>query len=124
MKWCEVNKTFGTSDNFKNILGLMDLVATLPASSAIAEQGFSIMKQTKNDWRSRLLSDKMTEIMRVKIHSSSIKEFDPLSAIHLWNSSSTRGRRVNQQPYGERELEEEEELSEMESDYELEPEDK
>jgi hypothetical protein len=119
-----VNKTFGTSDNFKNILGLMDLVATLPASSAIAEQGFSIMKQTKNDWRSRLLSDKMTEIMRVKIHSSSIKEFDPLSAIHLWNSSSTRGRRMNQQPYGERELEEEEELSEMESDYELEPEDK
>ena len=61
--------------------------------------------------------------MRVKIHSPSIKEFDPLSAIHLWNSSSTRGRRVNQQPYGERELEEEE-LSEMESDYELEPEDK
>ena len=125
MKWCEVNKTFGTSDNFKNILGLMDLVATLPASSAIAEQGFSIMKQAKNDWRSRLLSDKMTEIMRVQIHSSLIKEFDPLSAIHLWNSSSTRGRRVNQQPYGERELEEEEEeLSEMESDYELEPEDK
>ena len=69
----------------------------------------------------------MTEIMRVKIHSPSIKEFDPLFAIHLWNSSSTRGRRVNQQPYGERELEEEEKLSEyseMESDYELEPEDK
>ena len=104
----------------------MDLVATLPASSANAEQGFSIMKQAKNDWRSRLLSDKMTEIMRVKIHSPSINEFDPLSAIHLWNSSSTRGRRMNQQPYDERELEEEEELSEyseMESDYELEPED-
>jgi hypothetical protein len=69
----------------------------------------------------------MTEIMRVKIHSPSVKDFDPLSAIHLWNSSSTRGRRVNRQPYGERELEEEEELSEyseMESDYELEPEDK
>jgi hypothetical protein len=28
---------------------------------------------------------KMTEIMRVKIHSPSIKEFDPLSAVHLWN---------------------------------------
>jgi hypothetical protein len=122
-----VNKTFGISDNLENILGLMDLVATLPASSANAEQGFSIMKQAKNDWRSRLLSDKMTEIMRVKIHSPSINEFDPLSAIHLWNSSSTRGRRMNQQPYDERELEEEEELSEyseMESDYELEPEDK
>ena len=52
----------------------------------------------------------MTEIMRVKIHSPSIKEFDPLSTVHLWNSSSTRGRtrRVNQQPYGERELEKEE----------------
>jgi hypothetical protein len=65
--------------------------------------------------------------MRVKIPSPSINEFDPLSAIHLWNSSSTRGRRVNQQPYDERELEQEEELSEyseMESDYELEPEDK
>ena len=122
-----MNKTFGISDNLENILGLMDLVATLPASSANAEQGFSIMKQAKNDWRSRLLSDKMTEIMRVKIHSPSINEFDPLSAIHLWNSSSTRGRRMNQQPYDERELEEEEELSEyseMESDYELEPEDK
>jgi hypothetical protein len=45
-------------------------------------------------------------------YSPSINEFDPLSAIHLWNSSSTRGRRMNQQPYDERELEEEEELSE------------
>ena len=108
-----MNKTFGISDNLENILGLMDLVATLPASSANAEQGFSIMKQAKNDWRSRLLSDKMTEIMRVKIHSPSINEFDPLSAIHLWNSSSTRGRRMNQLPYDERELEEEEELSKV-----------
>jgi hypothetical protein len=56
-----------------------------------------------------------------------LTEFDPLSAIHLhvWNSSSTWVRRVNQQPYGERELEEEEELSEYsEMEYELEPEDK
>jgi hypothetical protein len=49
---------FFIENNFKNILGLMDLVATLPASSANAEQGFSIMKQAKNDWRTRLLSDK------------------------------------------------------------------
>ena len=44
-----MNKTFGTSDNFNknNNMGLMDLFATLPARSAIAEQDFIIMKQTK-----------------------------------------------------------------------------
>jgi len=103
----------------------MDLAATLPASSAIAEQGFSIMKKAKTDWRSRLQSNKMTEILRIKLHAPNVQEYDPTSAIHLWNLSSVRGRRFNQEPYGTRENTDSSE-SEYDSEFEIEfePEDK
>jgi len=76
-----------------------------------------------------ILMEKLSQLMSCD-WCKKIGKDDPdgkfVKGIHLWNSSSTRGSWVNQHPYGERELEEEElsEYSEMESDYELEPEDK
>ena len=37
-----------------NVLQLIDLVLSLPASSADCERGFSLAKVIKSDWRSRL----------------------------------------------------------------------
>ena len=52
ISWSAVNESYG--DQFRNILGLVDAVLTLPASSADAECGFSQLKLTKSNLRSKL----------------------------------------------------------------------
>ena len=48
------------------------------------------MKIIKTEYRNKLSSDALTEIMRIKFHSSEIGSFDPTPAIHLWNASNRR----------------------------------
>jgi hypothetical protein len=62
-----------------NILALVDLVLTLPASSAEAERGFNRLRMAKSDWRGK----------RGDVHLQML-HFDPLTAIHAWNSSPRR----------------------------------
>ena len=56
------------------------------------------MKQTKTDYRNRLQSTTLSTLLTIKLHSNDVNSFDPLPAIHLWNSSkhaTGRSRRVN-----------------------------
>ena len=53
LQWSDVNKRF--QEGHTNILALVDIVLTLPASSADAERGFSKLKMTKSDLRSSVL---------------------------------------------------------------------
>ena len=66
------------------MLALVDLLLSMPASSAICEQGFSEMKRVKTDWRSRMRNDTLIDLMRVKIESPSIEEYDPTPAVASW----------------------------------------
>lgn len=68
-------------ERFPNVLSLIDLALTLPASSAEAERGFSLMKVIKTDWRSCLGDTTLSQLMRVKLEAAPIPEFDPLPAI-------------------------------------------
>jgi hypothetical protein len=86
----------------ENILALIDLLLTLPSSSAICEQGFSEMKYVKSDWRSSLGNQSLNDLMRILLHSKSVRDFDPTTAIHLWRGSGARSRRPNIRPYGPR----------------------
>lgn len=54
---------------------------------------FFRMKIIKNDWRTRLKQDKLTDLMLVDLVSPDITEFDPTASIHLWNTSGSRMRR-------------------------------
>lgn len=38
-----------------DVLTLMDLILSIPASTSDCERGFNVMKLVKSDWRSRLL---------------------------------------------------------------------
>ena len=73
-----------------NILSLVDLVLTIPASSADAERGFSRLKYTKTDARSRLLDTTLSDQLCIMLESCEIKNFDPNPAIDLWNGISRR----------------------------------
>ena len=76
-----------------NILCLIDLVLTIPASTAECERGFSVMGQIKSDWRSSLSPETVDDLMKVLMQSPNIDSFDPSEAIQLWLSSSARQRR-------------------------------
>ena len=103
VSWAEVNKR-SWSQKCLNILGLMDYILTLPASSAICERGFNQMKRIKSDFRSRMTSATLTMLMRILVESPSMEEFNPMIPIDLWDSGtpSGRARRPDTLPYGKR----------------------
>ena len=52
LTWEKVNRQYGRGHT--NILSVIDLLLTLPASSAEVERGFSQLKLLKTDMRSKL----------------------------------------------------------------------
>jgi len=60
------------------------------------------MKMIKNDWRSRLKDSNVTNLMHVLLNSESVDSFDPTTAVHLWNRSSTRVRRITKRQSGQK----------------------
>ena len=91
MTWEKVNRQYGRGHT--NILSVIDLLLTLPASSAEVERGFSQLKLLKTDMRSKLKESHINDLMSIKLLSVPITEFDPSEAIQLWNTSGTRPRR-------------------------------
>lgn len=45
---------------------------------------------------SKLVSESVTDLMTIQMNSPDIKKFDPKKAIHLWNSSWQRNRRLQE----------------------------
>ena len=82
-----------SSETWASINKLIDLVLTLPASTADCERGFNHMKMIKSDWRSKLRADRLTDLMRILLDSPPISEFDPRPAVELWHAASVRARR-------------------------------
>lgn len=80
-------------DRCRNLFGLLDLLLAIPAASAEAERGFSIMKKTKTDWRSSLQDDHMSDLMIIQLESKNIGDFDPTESIELWLTSGQAPRR-------------------------------
>ena len=87
----KVNEQFGQEHT--NILAVMDLILTMSPSSAEAERGFSQLKLLKTPLRSRLNQLSLNYCLCIKLHSPSIKQFNPAEAIHHWNTCGVRSRR-------------------------------
>lgn len=93
LSWKQVNE--GLGNRCPNVLALVDLILSLPASSAEAERGFSQMGLVKSDWRSRLLDTSLSDLLVVKLRTPDILDFDPTEAVALWLSDGMRSRRPN-----------------------------
>ena len=72
--WKDLNRSHG--DQYPNLLSLIDLVLTIPASTAECERGFSAMKRVKSDWRCRLNTTTLSDLMFVMLEGSSIDMFN------------------------------------------------
>ncbi|KAG1664758.1 Flotillin-1 [Nymphon striatum] len=115
-----VNDGLPTED-YSNILSLVDLILSLPVQSAECERVFSNMKLVKSDWRSVLKSKNLSDQLMVILATNDIDQYDPLSAIRLWNSAGSKPRRPCTAPYGVRscnaDLESDNECNSELSDY-------
>ena len=78
-----------------NILDLIDLVLTIPASSAECERGFSHVKRIKSTERNRLDESSLSDLLTIKLEGPTIEMFNPVPAINAWISAGQRPRRVN-----------------------------
>ncbi|XP_046905683.1 zinc finger protein 862-like isoform X1 [Hypomesus transpacificus] len=76
-----------------DVLDLFDALLTIPATTADCERGFSVMKQVKSDWRSRLKGETLSDLLKTQLCSPDIKDFDPTKAIDIWHADSLRSRR-------------------------------
>ena len=88
VSWKEINRRY--SSELPNILPLIDLVLTLPSTSADCERGFSAMKRIKTEQRSLLLPSTLNDLMMIHINSPSIPEFDPTASLNDWLSVKSR----------------------------------
>ena len=99
LDWATINRRFGAS--CPAVLHLVDLVLSLPATSAEAECAFSQLKLIKSDRRNRMntqsLSDQLI-VVQLVLESPEIAHFNPTPAIHLWNTGGSRSKR----PHGSR----------------------
>ncbi len=93
LTWVNINRLHGTT--CPDILKLMDLVLTIPASTAECERGFNVMKQVKSDWRSSLKPETLSDLLIVHLSSPSISEYDPSPDVELWHTDCIRSRRTN-----------------------------
>ncbi|XP_029628081.1 uncharacterized protein LOC115205845 [Salmo trutta] len=91
MSWFRVNRSHRRS--CPDLLALVDLLLSFPASTAECERGFNTMKQVKTDWRSNLKSDTLSDLLMVQLSSSEIREYDLIKAGMLWHQDSVRIRR-------------------------------
>ena len=87
----------------------MDLVLTLPASTAECERGFNSMKQIKNNWRSSLGVEVLNDLITFQLLSPDITKFNSQKAIDLWISSGLRQRRPNYMDQDEKDTNESDE---------------
>lgn len=91
LTWEAINIQY--KEGHRHFLALVDIILSLPTSSADAERGFSEMKMVKTDWRCRLRTEVLNDLMHIKFNTQDVAQFNPLPSIHLWNSSAVRQRR-------------------------------
>lgn len=81
-----------------NILLVCELLFSLPFSTAKVERFFSILKIIKNERRTNLSCSTLNDLLEINTEGPTLSTFSAESAVDLWWSDSSTGRRVNQKP--------------------------
>ena len=80
--WKSFNRSHGAE--FPNLMGLIDLLLTIPASTPDCERGFSAMKRIKTDWRASPDTSTLSDLMCGLLESCDIDSYDPDTACSVW----------------------------------------
>ena len=80
-------------DDHKDVLHLVEILMVLPISAAQCERAISTQNRIKNDSRSSLGGENLKHLMSISLEGPTLADFDPVSAVKAWFSSSKRPRR-------------------------------
>lgn len=67
----------------------------LPLATACCERGFSTLKRIKSDWRSRLETETLDNLMRISIDGPDLESYNAARALQHWWDKGERQRRPN-----------------------------
>ena len=81
------------SEDYHNILMVVEIILVLPISTASCERGSSALKRIKNDWRSCLCNAALESLLRIVIDGPEVSDFDAMDTLGKWWNSSERSRR-------------------------------
>ena len=78
------------ASEWSNILSLVELLFSLPASNGKVERVFSQMKEIKGNKRSSLSNETLDDLLLISTAKISMKQFDADPAIKLWWNDKVR----------------------------------
>ena len=81
---------FHHGDSFPNLIKLAQLALALPVHTADCERGFSAQNHIKTALRSRLKSERVDNLMLIKIEGAHWKNFDYPSALAKFQAMKNR----------------------------------
>lgn len=93
--WRRVLSQYKGHPALANTLALLQIVLAIPVQTATLERGFSLMKQSKTDWRNRLSPNTLLELLMIKLNGPDIDHFDPMPAT---NHKVVEGRKRSCRP--------------------------
>ena len=100
--WQRISEGDEGRDEYKNILKIINLTSVYPLSNASCERSFSAMKRIKSDWRCRLTTDTLDQLMRITLAESGQDQFRAEPVVQRWWLSGQRTKRPTTVPYGPR----------------------
>ena len=85
-------KIFNSVDakSWHNVLGVIELLFSLPLSNGHLERVFSQLKLIKNDWHINISEDRLDQLIRIGTDGPPIDKWDSLNAINDWYKDKTR----------------------------------
>ena len=90
-------KSSPDSVKWPNIFLIIELLFSLPFSTAKVECLFSILKIIKNERRASLNCSTLNDLLEVNVEGLTLSNFSPDSVVNIW-WSNCQSRRVNQKP--------------------------
>jgi len=84
-----------SSSEWSNVLGLVTLLLSIPASNGKLERAFSQMNIIKTSKRSLMSNDSLDDLLLLTLNEVPLNRFSPDTAIDLWWKD--KQRRPNQQ---------------------------
>ena len=79
LTWPEVESLH--CEDYQRVLSIISLILTLPASTSENERGFSLMKITKTDHRSKMKTSTLGDLLTIQLCTPSVRDNNPDAAI-------------------------------------------
>ncbi|XP_065885418.1 uncharacterized protein [Dysidea avara] len=78
------------SKRWSNVLGLIELLFSLPLSNGHLERVFSQLKLIKTDHHTNLSENRLDQLVRINVEGPPLEKWDASSAIDTWYNDKSR----------------------------------